>query len=88
MANEQALSHQPKPLKAFTRAQAGRSTQALEHRIRQAIEQVPAEAGPMNSHRLVSRAIKEMQRLSPEYLNRFVGYADTLMALEQLARKN
>lgn len=88
MTTHQTASHQSKPLRAFSRAHAGRNNQALGQRIQRAIEQVPAEAGPMNGHRLVSRAIAEMQRLSPEYLNRFVGYADTLMALEQLARKH
>ena len=88
MTTHQTAGHQPKPLRAFSRAHAGRNTQTLEQRIQRAIEQVPAEAGPMNGHRLVSRAIAEMQRLSPDYLNRFVGYADTLMVLEQLARKH
>ena len=84
----QTASHQPKPLRAFSRAHAGRNSQALEQRIQRAIEEVPAEAGPMNGHRLVSRAIAEMQRLSPAYLDRFARYADTLMVLEQLARKH
>ncbi|MBO6850975.1 MAG: DUF2894 domain-containing protein, partial [Marinobacter sp.] len=41
----------------------------------------------MNAHRLVSRAIATMETLSPEYLNRFVNYADTLLALERLGKK-
>jgi hypothetical protein len=41
----------------------------------------------MNAHRLVSRAIAEMQTLSPEYLARFARYTDTLLTLERLARK-
>ncbi|XKH01634.1 DUF2894 domain-containing protein [Marinobacter nauticus] len=76
------------PLKSMARARADHGAETRQKRIRQAIEQTPEGAGPMNSHRLVSRAIAEMQRLSPEYLNRFVSYADTLMALEQLGRKN
>ncbi|WP_297791132.1 DUF2894 domain-containing protein [uncultured Marinobacter sp.] len=77
----------PRPLKAMARVQADQGSQALQDRIRQAIEQTPENAGPMNSHRLVSRAIAAMEKLSPEYLNRFVNYADTLLALERLGRK-
>lgn len=77
----------PRPLRAMARVQADQGTQALHDRIRQAIEQTPENAGPMNAHRLVSRAIATMEKLSPEYLNRFVNYADTLLALERLGRK-
>ena len=83
-----AAAQPPQPLKAVARARADQGIKARQRRIRQAIEQTPEGAGPMNSHRLVSRAIAEMQRLSPAYLNRFVSYTDTLMALEQLGRKN
>ncbi|MDV3502700.1 DUF2894 domain-containing protein [Marinobacter sp. M-5] len=82
-----ATNRSPRPLKAMTRAQADRGHQALHERIRQAIEQTPENAGPINAHRLVSRAIATMETLSPEYLNRFVNYADTLLALERLAKK-
>lgn len=82
-----APSNTQQPLKAMTRVNAGRGEQALQERIRHAIEEVPQDAGPINAHRLVSRAMAEMQRLSPAYINRFVNYTDTLMALERLARK-
>lgn len=75
------------PLKAMARVKAGRGEQVLQDRIRHAIEHAPKDAGPINAHRLVSRAMAEMQKLSPEYLNRFVNYTDTLMALERLGRK-
>ncbi|WP_417512992.1 DUF2894 domain-containing protein [Marinobacter sp.] len=75
------------PLKAMTRAYADHGKQALQDRIRHAIEHAPKDAGPINAHRLVSRALAEMQKLSPDYLNRFVNYTDTLMALERLRRK-
>ena len=82
-----ATRSSPRPLKAMARAQADRGHQALHERIRHAIEQTPENAGPMNAHRLVSRAIATMETLSPEYLNRFVNYADTWLALERLAKK-
>ncbi|MFV8570211.1 DUF2894 domain-containing protein [Marinobacter sp. SBS5] len=80
-------SNSPQPLKAMARASADHGIQALQDRIQYAIEHTPEDAGPMNAHRLVSRAIAEMQRLSPDYLNRMVNYTDTLMALEKLGRK-
>jgi hypothetical protein len=78
----------PQPLKAMARAQADRGSEMRQARIRHAIEQTPEDAGPMNAHRLVSRAIATMQRLSPDYLDRFAHYTDTLMSLEQLGKKN
>ena len=78
----------PRPLKALARVKTGQDTQALQQRIRQAIESTPAEAGPMNAHRLVSRALAEMQKLSPEYTLRFARYIDTLLALEKSSRKS
>ncbi|MFP3977505.1 DUF2894 domain-containing protein [Marinobacter sp. KMM 10035] len=87
-APQRAATANPRqPLKAMTRASADRGEQALQDRVRNAIEQAPEDAGPMNAHRLVSLAMAEMQRLSPEYLNRLVKYTDTLMALERLGRK-
>lgn len=80
-------SNCPKPLRAMIRARADQGTQALQERIRHGIESTPKEAGPMNAHRLVSRALNEMQKLSPEYLDRFARYTDTLLALERLAKR-
>jgi hypothetical protein len=77
----------PPPLKAMVKARADQGTHALQERIRHAIESIPKDAGPMNAHRLVGRAIAEMQRLSPEYLERFARYTDTLIALERMAKK-
>lgn len=82
-----APANTQQPLKAMARVNAGRGEQALQERIRHAIEEVPQDAGPINAHRLVSRAMAEIQKLSPAYINRFVNYTDTLMALERLARK-
>ncbi|GAA3564387.1 DUF2894 domain-containing protein [Marinobacter xestospongiae] len=82
-----ASSDQPKPLRAMTQIRQTQGHQALEQRIRDAIERTPADAGPMNPHRLVSRAIRDLQTLSPDYLQRFAGYVDTLLALEKMGRK-
>ncbi|MBJ6137003.1 DUF2894 domain-containing protein [Marinobacter litoralis] len=87
LTGSQTTPNSPQPLKAMARASADQGVQALQDRIQHAIEDIPEDAGPMNAHRLVSRAIAEMQRLSPAYLDRMVKYTDTLMALEKLGRK-
>jgi len=86
-AHPASAPNNPRPLKAMIRAQANQGHHVIAERIRHAIESTPKEAGPMNAHRLVSRAIAEMQTLSPEYLARFARYTDTLLTLERLARK-
>ncbi len=75
-------------LRALSELRAVQARLSIEKRIANAIAHPPANAGPMNAHRLVTRAVSTMQQISPDYLNRFVGYVDTLMALEQLARKS
>ena len=48
----------------------------------QALGQAPANAGPINSHMLVLRSLALMRDISPDYLNRFLSYADTLLCLD------
>ncbi|WP_168203187.1 DUF2894 domain-containing protein [Marinobacter fonticola] len=79
-----APAYSPRPLKAVMRARALQSERTLERRIQSAIEQSPENAGPMNAHRLVSRAVGELKRLSPDYLKRFASYTDLLQSLERL----
>ncbi|BCN39944.1 hypothetical protein ALDI51_32630 [Alicycliphilus denitrificans] len=57
---------------------------SAEERLRQALAQVPPQAGPLNSHHLVHRALVLMRETSPEYLQRFVPYVDALLALDQM----
>jgi hypothetical protein len=52
--------------------------------LRQSLEQVPANAGPLNSGVLVHRSIMLMRELSPEYLRHFLSYVDTLSWMEQM----
>ena len=44
---------------------------------------VHINAGPLNSHHLVHRALLLMRELSPEYLNRFMSYVDSLLWIDQ-----
>lgn len=55
-----------------------------DSQLRQSLEQVPTDAGPLNSGMLVHRAIALMRAASPGYLQHFVSYVDTLSGLEQL----
>ena len=56
---------------------------AAEDRVRHAVGRAPANAGPLNSHRLVLRSLELLHGLSPHYLNRFVSQIETLQWLEQ-----
>jgi len=56
---------------------------SAEQQLAQALAQAPENAGPLNSHLLVLRALQLMQDVSPDYLQRFMSYVDTLLWLEQ-----
>jgi len=56
---------------------------SAERRLTQSLAKMPENAGPLNSHHLVHRSLTLMRDLSPEYLNRFMAYVDTLLWLEQ-----
>ncbi len=60
---------------------------AAEDRVRRAVGRAPANAGPLNSHRLVLRSLELLRSLSPHYLNRFVLQVETLQWLEQTSRQ-
>ncbi|MCG8392530.1 MAG: DUF2894 domain-containing protein [Pseudomonadales bacterium] len=73
-------------LKALRQVRANQQKQRKTRRIDDAITRTPSDAGPLNSHRLVTRAIATLRELSPAYLDRFVSHVDTLMWLEKLKR--
>lgn len=56
---------------------------SVHKQVAQALEQAPKNAGPINSHMLVLRSLALMRDISPDYLNRFITYADALLCLEQ-----
>ncbi len=56
----------------------------LDQQLAQALEQAPENAGPLNSHSLVLRALRLMRDISPDYLERLFEYVETLLWLEQL----
>lgn len=56
-----------------------------ESQVRQSLEHVPANAGPLNSGSLVHRSLTLMRELSPGYLQQFLSYVDTLSWMEQMS---
>lgn len=56
-----------------------------EQQYRQSLDQVPRNAGPLNSNSLVHRSLSTMRELSPEYLQQFLSYVDALAWVEDLA---
>ena len=57
---------------------------SVDRQVAQALNQAPKNAGPINSHMLVLQALTQMRDISPDYLNRFTSYVDTLLALDQV----
>ena len=60
---------------------------SADKQVAQALEQAPTNAGPINSHMLVLRSLALMRDISPDYLNRFMSYADTLLCLDQCEKE-
>jgi hypothetical protein len=56
---------------------------STEQQLTQTLAQAPENAGPMNSQNLVLSALKLMRDCSPDYLQGFMSYVDTLIWLEQ-----
>lgn len=73
----------PTSLRAVTAFKSTWSRLRAEQRLRQALAQVPAMAGPLNSAHVVARALQAMRELSPEYLHACMAHIDTLLWLDQ-----
>ncbi|WP_050457109.1 DUF2894 domain-containing protein [Burkholderia pseudomallei] len=57
---------------------------SADSQLRASLEQVPKNAGPLNSSSLVHRSLSLMRELSPEYLRQFLSYVDALSWLQQM----
>lgn len=76
-------SHSTRPeLKSIRYFRNTWSKLSAEKQVTQALLQAPKNAGPINSHMLVLRSLAMMRGISPDYLNRFMSYADTLLRLD------
>ena len=76
------LAHEAPPLKAVAAFKGTWTRLRAEQRLRQALAQVPAKAGPLHSAQVVHRTLLAIQGLSPAYLDAFMAQVDTLLALE------
>lgn len=61
---------------------------SVEQRLAQSLSALPGNAGPLNSHQLVHRALTLMREISPAYLERFAAYTDALLWVEQTLGAN
>lgn len=51
----------------------------LDQQLIQALAHTPENAGPLNSHTLMSRSLQTLRQLAPAYLQHFLAYAETLL---------
>ncbi|ANA36211.1 hypothetical protein R82526_03136 [Ralstonia mannitolilytica] len=72
------------PLDMLEEVRALWSRLSAEKQVRESLDKVPANAGPLNSLSLVHRSLSLMRTVSPEYLRQFLGYIDALSWLEQM----
>lgn len=56
----------------------------IDSLLRQCLDSLPEDAGPLHSSVLTYRAMALMQEISPEYLQHFIAYVDVLTWMEQL----
>ena len=59
---------------------------SVDKRVTQALARGPQNAGPLNAHMLVLRSLAQLRDISPDYVNRFTAYVDTLLCLDQWER--
>lgn len=57
----------------------------VQQRLTQTLAQVPDNAGPLNTQRLMHQALQLMGETSPAYLQHFMAHVDALLALDQLS---
>lgn len=57
---------------------------SAEKQLRDSLDKVPVNAGPLNSSSLVHRSLLLMREVSPEYLRQFLSYVDALSWLDQM----
>ena len=82
-ADEAAPRTELRAVRQFRSTWSKLSTQKQLH---SALEQAPKNAGPINSHSLVLRSLALMRDISPDYLSRFMTYADTLLCLDEASQ--
>ena len=71
---------EPNAIRLYRESWAKQNSDRL---VVQSVKSGPEDPGPLNSQMLVIHSLSTMRGLSPDYLNRFVAYVDTLLWLEQ-----
>jgi len=77
-----AMLAEPPALQYFRRTW---SRLNADQRLAQSRAGLPANAGPLNSHHLVHKALVTLHELSPAYLEHFVVHVDDLLWIEAAA---
>ncbi|MBN8923684.1 MAG: hypothetical protein BGP10_07425 [Rhodanobacter sp. 68-29] len=73
------------PMPALDEFQQLWSRIRIDSLLRQCLDSLPEDAGPLHSRVLAYRAMTLMRDVSPEYLQHFVAYADVLTWMEHAA---
>lgn len=60
----------------------------IDSLLRQCLDSLPEDAGPLHSSVLTYRAMALMQELSPDYLQHFIAYVDVLTWMEPVSGTN
>jgi hypothetical protein len=60
---------------------------ATEQQMIEALARAPKNAGPLNSHRLMLRALTQMRSLSPDYLRHFLAQMEALLWVEEVVAR-
>ena len=60
---------------------------SVDQQVKKSMQQAPQNAGPINSHMVSLRSLTLMRDISPDYLNRFMTYVDSLSCLDQADKK-
>lgn len=82
-AGSEQLGDKHPELKAIREFRTVWSKLSVDRQVSQALRQAPKNAGPINSHMLALRSLALMREISPDYLNRFISYTETLLCLDQ-----
>ncbi len=80
----QGHEHNRLELKAIRDYRATWKRLSVERRLLQALHQVPDNAGPLNTQRLLHQALAAMGDASAPYLHRFMEQVEALLWLDQL----
>lgn len=81
--SERSASTDQGELKSIQQFRATWTRLRIDQRLQQSRAQVPGNAGPLNTQRLLHQALTAMGDVSPEYLHRLIVHVDTVLWLEQ-----